>query len=304
MNSFLKKDKIKITVIGAGNLAHSLIPALIEKEYNIISVFDIHNESAKKLAEKYNIGHYSDALFNIEDESNLFLLTVPDGEIKTVAGLMALLNSNYENSLAIHFSGSRNIHELDDLKEKGCSVGSIHPMQTFPSNKKVSMKKVNAAVESDQEMVTDFLFSLTEELEMIPLAIKPEDKVFYHLMGVFASNFMVANMRSAELSNVMINNSIPDLYKYLKPIVNSTYTNITKYGAVNSLSGPIGRGDFKTIEMHVEAIRNNKELLLHYITNSLSLLEIAYRNGSLQQREYNRIKLFLTSELKDISETL
>lgn len=304
MSDLNTKKNIKITVIGAGKLAFSIVPAMFEKNYKIISVFDIHKESAAELAIKYNIRKYSDALFDIEKETNLFFLTVPDCEIRKVAGLLSLLELNFSESLFVHFSGSRNIHVLDTLKNKGAMVASFHPMQTFPNRKKTSIKNSFVAIESDVSAVADFLKEIAEDLELQAIEIKPEEKVYYHLLGVFASNFLTGNMYIAESCSEFINGSDKDLYKLLKPIVNSTYSNISKYGAVESLSGPIERGDFETVEMHVNALRNNSELILHYLANSLTLLEAAHAKGTLTEREYGRLRLFLTSELKDLTEHL
>ena len=292
---------IKISVIGAGNLASSLIPALLDKNYKINSVFDIHKEAAAELAIKYNIKKYSDALFDIDKETNLFFLAVPDSEIKKVAGILSLLELDFTECLIVHCSGSRNIRVLDAIKNKGANVASFHLMQTFPSRKKVSLKNAYVAIESDNSAITEYLEIIANDLELLPIRLKPEEKVYYHLMGVFASNFFTGNMFGVESCNELIDGAIPDIYKLLKPIINSTYANISKNGAVESLSGPIERGDFETIEMHINALHNNHELKLHYIANSLTLLEAANSKGTLSERQYGRLKLYLTTELKDLT---
>jgi predicted short-subunit dehydrogenase-like oxidoreductase (DUF2520 family) len=296
-----KYKNIKISIIGAGKLASSLMPALLDKNYKINSIFDIHKESAAELAIKYNIKKYADALFDIDRETNLFFLTVPDGELKKVAGILSLLDLDYTECLFVHCSGSRNVRVLEALREKGANVASFHPMQTFPSRKKVSLKNNYVAIESDNSAIAEYLEEIANDLELLPIRLKPEEKVYYHLLGVFASNFLSANMFEAESCNELIESAIPDIYKLLKPIVNSTYTNISKNGAVESLSGPIERGEFETVEMHVNALHNNNELKLHYLANSLTLLEAAHSKGTLSEREYGRLKLYLTTELKDLT---
>lgn len=300
---FLKKD-VKITFIGAGKLACSLVPALLDKNYKIVSIYDIHLESAADIALKYNIKNYSDALFNFDPDSNIFILAVPDGEIKKVVGLLSLLNIDFKKSLVIHTSGSRNIHLMDSLKEEGAHIASLHLMQTFPGRKKVNLKGSYAAVETENEEVNKFLTDLATELELQPISISPEEKVYYHLLGVLASNFLAANMYSAEMSNELMSNPIPDLFKLLKPIINSTYSNITKMGSAEALSGPIERGDFETIEMHVNALSNNYELQFHYVSTSITLLEVVHTRGNIPNREYGKIKLFLTAKLKELADRL
>lgn len=300
---FLKKD-IRITLIGAGKLACSLVPALLDKNYKISSIYDIHLESAADIALKYNIKNYSDALFNFDPDSNIFILAVPDGEIKKVVGLLSLLNIEFKKTLFIHTSGSRNISVMNSLKEEGALTASLHLMQTFPGRKKLSLKGSYAAVETDNAEVNEFLTALATELELLPVSIGPEEKVYYHLLGVLASNFLAANMFCAEISNELMSNPIPDLFKLLKPIVTSTYSNIAKLGATEALSGPIERGDFETIEMHVNALSNNYELQFHYVTTSITLLEVVHSKGDIPSREYGKIKLFLTAKLKELAQQL
>ena len=301
MSKLIPKNDIKISFIGAGKVAFSLVPALLDKNYKISSVFDIHKESAAELAVKFNIKTYSDALFNLDAANNVIVISVPDSDIKTVAGLLALLELDFANTIFIHLSGSRNVRVLDALKNKGAYTASLHPMQTFPSRKKYSIKGTYLAVESENPGVRELLSELAEDLELVPFTVKTEEKIFYHLMGVFASNFFVANIYGAETANELMSDEMPDMYKLLKPIINATFSNIAKTGSVEALSGPIERGDFETIELHVNALSGNHELLVHYLANSLTLLEVANIKGKLDPRQYNRMKLYLGSKLKEVS---
>jgi predicted dinucleotide-binding enzyme len=77
--------KRNIVIIGAGKLAYSLTNALAKSGYNVQSVISKKLSSSKSLANMFSIPHHSNSLSNIPKEVEIFLLTVPDGEIKKVA---------------------------------------------------------------------------------------------------------------------------------------------------------------------------------------------------------------------------
>lgn len=302
-------DKRNITIIGAGKIAHSLTPALLNAGYEVGSVISTSKKSAEKLAEKYSINIYSDDYSLIPRSSEFYILCVPDSSIKEAALQLSRLNLDFNSSLFIHLSGAEDISLLDSLKMKNASTGSLHIMQTFPSVEPIKISGSCAAIETNTETVFEFLNRFSKDLELRPFRIKSENKSLYHLAGVYSSNFLSGNMFIAEklLSNILNGESI-EQFELLAPIIEATLKNIKENGPVKSLSGPVERGDIFTVKKHIAALNKladneggdeNKILKYNYIHQSLMLLEVVRQKYGALSEGHIKIKELFEEEIKN-----
>ena len=288
--------KSQIAVIGAGKIAHSLTSALIKAGYNIGAVISRNKASAGKLAKKFKIPFYSNKLKSIPKENKFFFLTVPDNQIEKTAKALSKPNLDFKNALFIHVSGALDINELKSLKKKKANVASFHIMQTFPSTKIVDISDCTVAIEAEEKAVKDFLNKLALDLRLKPFLLKPGNKIYYHLAGVFASKFLVGNLYSSEKMFQLSKKGKANFNDIIDSIVNSTINNIKDAGTSKALSGPVERGDYETIEKHLKALKKkDKRLYTSYIIQSLNLLEVVKdKNGKLNEGQ-KKIKSLLSS---------
>ena len=303
--------KTKAVIIGAGRISYSLTSSLIKSGYEITSVISKNIESAKNLAQTFHIKNYLTDLEGILKSTKLFFLTVPDGEIKKTAVRLSHLNLNFENSYFIHLSGSENISVLNSIKSMGGITASIHPMQTFPSKKVFSLKSVYAAVETNEEKYFKYISKLCKNLEMIPFKIKSDQKTFYHLAGVFASNFLAGNLFVSK--KMLMKNEIDKkmFFNILSSTINSTLSNVKKVGPAKALSGPVERGDVQTIRNHISSLKKmSKNLngkyfslqLKNYIVQSMNLLSLVEEKQGKLNNTHLEIKKILVRELTNLKD--
>ncbi len=299
--------KTKIAIIGAGRIAYSLTSALLKEGYIVDAIISKKNKSAKALAEKFGVKKYSDDKSLISKSVNVFFLTVPDSEIKKTAVQLSKLKLKFSTAFFIHFSGAEDINVLNPIKLKGGKTGSLHLMQTFPSKKVVQLKNVHAAIEADDESSYKYLIQLSNKLDLIPFRIDSKNKSYYHLAGVFASNFLTGNLYySKEL--LLLNNIEQDkFFNILSSTINSTLRNIKNVGPANALSGPVDRGDVKTIKNHLSSLKklNSKlsgnsgsMLLKNYIVQSMLLLNLVEEKHGQLNKSHRVIKELLVQELR------
>lgn len=303
---------LKIAIIGAGKLAHSLTNALVKSKYKISTVVSQNKDSALELATKNNIKNYSITLRGIPLSTNIFFLTVPDDQIHSVASQLAGLQFDFRNSIFVHFSGAQNISVLKSLEKKKANTASFHIMQTFPSRKIINMNGCFAAIETKSKSAQKFLTEIATRLKLNAINISSNNKVNYHLAGVFASNFLVSNYFSSDLLLSKIRNG-KKTFEIISPIIESTLKNVKSKGIKEALSGPIKRGDLKTIEAHSALLKkiilspkrqSYKYLYLNYLVQSLSLIEIVRSKNNKLELKQVKIENFLVRELKDIVKLL
>lgn len=301
-------------VIGAGKLAWSFVSALHAIGYAPKHIMSKNIESAKQIADASGILSHTDNLFSaLETKPDVVFLSIPDHQIEIVTSQIVTKREYLKGALIVHFSGAHSITELQHVREAGMKTASIHLMQSFPNKKVISLKNTYAAIEANDEEIAEDVMRFAKLLELHPFRIDPHQKVFYHLAGVFASNFMIANMFSAEkVFNASVANEVIFI-DVAQTITKKTVDNIFEYGIQGALSGPVKRGDYPTIKHHITSIRKSIEndstkhrqmnlLLLTYVVQSLTLLEvIGNENHSNDQQ---KIRMYLENELKQICSVL
>ena len=296
--------KYKIAIIGAGKIAYSLVDALKKSGYNVQVIISRKVSSAKTLAKKFSIPHYSNSLKKIPAEVNVFILTVPDGEIKNAADALSKIKKQFTDLVCIHFSGVENINALNSLKIKGCATGSLHIIRPFPSKNLVDIRNSPASVETENKQAKVFLLQMCRKLKLKPHIIASNEKVFQHLAAVHSSNFLVGNLFNA-FTLISSKNKYPK--SILRKTTQSALDNVFKLSPSQALSGPIDRGDIYAIKKHLDAldkeIRKSKSnhlklLRLNYIIQSLSLLEVVKAKYGKLNRNHQSIKKLLLEEFR------
>jgi predicted short-subunit dehydrogenase-like oxidoreductase (DUF2520 family) len=299
----LNKKYNNVIIIGAGKIAYSIVPALHKAGYIIQSVISRNIYSAKKLAVKSGTRHYTDKLEEINIDKGIILLSVPDNRIETAAEELSRLKLKFNNLIFVHLSGALDISCLDSLKKRKGLTASLHIMQTFPSKKSVSIRGCYAAIETSSKTIEKILFELAKDILLKPFKLRSNAKPFYHLAGVFASNFLAGNLYSAQKAFNKTGNKNVDFYEMISPILYSTLSHIKKSGTVSALSGPVERRDIQTIKKHLSVLKkdalktNNNSLLLNYIAQSLNLIEVAGKKHGNSEDNYNKIRKLLNEYL-------
>ena len=296
--------KRKIAIIGAGKLSFSLIPAMLKAGYNIQCVVSRKLNSAKSLSNKFSIPNHSNSIKKIPIEIDAFFLAVPDGEIKKVADNLSKVKRDFKNCICIHFSGVENIDSLRALAKKGCSTGSFHIMQTFPSKNLIEIKNSSSAIEAIDKTAIYFLNQLVKKLGLKSFRINSDAKELYHLAGVFSSNFLVGNLFNAFTLLKSEDKNPADIFRTTSY---TTLKNIFGSTPAKSLSGPVDRGDLYAIKKHIEALDSKirlarkkdqlKLLRMNYIIQSLGLLEVVKVKYRKPNPNHLKIKKYLNEKL-------
>jgi predicted short-subunit dehydrogenase-like oxidoreductase (DUF2520 family) len=298
--------KSNVAIIGAGRVSYSLASALSKSGYNIVSIVSRNIHSAKALAKKFRLNHFSNSLNSISKSASIFFLSVPDEQITLVASELSKLNLNFNQTLSIHLSGAENVSLLKTLKRKGAKIATLHPMQTFPSKKVVNLRGVHAALETDDESAYKSLLKISEELQLIPFRIDSKNKSYYHLAGVYSSNFLAGNLFIANQLLSLNKIERDKHFNILRSTIYSTLKNIEKVGPANALSGPVERGDLQTIKNHISSLKKMVKksssnyfstLLKNYLLQSLSLLDLVEEKQGHLANSHRKIRELLVQEL-------
>jgi len=123
-----------------------------------------------------------------------------------------------------------------------------------------------------------------------------ETSSIYHLANVFVSNLTLSLLDIGTSYFKQLGLNEKDALNAMKPLIKGNIESIFEKGFVNSLTGPVLRGDLSTVEKHLSAI--NKEDKDLYKILSLNLLKlVALRdNGNVHISSIQQEDLLNTEE--------
>jgi len=235
---------MKISFIGAGKVG-TAFGKYLSKHFEVAYINDLNQEQAK-LSASY-IGCQLATNGKLVAESDVVFLTVSDNYINSLA--MEISTFDVKNKLFVHMSGALTSEELRDLKNHGAMTCSMHPLQTFSDTQKAveDLKEAYFAVEGDDDLVE----SMIKKLGNPYFKLDKSQKNKYHLSACIFSNYLVTLMNFGSRMMAEVGIKEEDALKAMKPLIDATLSNIMLKGTEKSLTGPIQRGDTKTVEKHM-----------------------------------------------------
>lgn len=274
----------RITIIGLGSVGSALLNVLTVSGYEVISVFN-RSEIDPELIRNFPDTYFSKGLSFIENKlGELVFLTVSDDAIGSVAAQLSEKIADWNNRSVVHCSGVHTSEVLSALSKIGASVASFHPMKAI-TPKTTSFKSTWFDVEGDEAAIR-ILEKLSDNINAHVFRVEPNAKPLLHASAVAASNYLVV---LAELvSKISALADVPEetALKAITPLMDNTLQNVKELGVTEALTGPIARGDFKTVKQHVESLKNAPELLSLYKTLGIEAVKIAVRkNGETNSLE-------------------
>lgn len=249
-----------ITLVGAGNLAQALGPALEKAGYRIDAVVTRDLPASRKraaaLAKKLRAELV--ALGEPAPDSDIFWICHTDDALNSTARQLARHKPSgikgWKSKIVLHSSGALSSNVLAPLKRAGAHVASLHPMMTFVPGTAPDLSKVPFAVEGDAPAVVAAR-QIVHRLGSEVFTIRKKNKVLYHALGSFASPMIVATLVTAERVGRAAGLTREQSRKVVGPILHQTLKNFLERGGAAAFSGPIKRGDLETVRRHLRELK-------------------------------------------------
>jgi predicted short-subunit dehydrogenase-like oxidoreductase (DUF2520 family) len=172
----------------------------------------------------------------VRADGELRLLCVPDSAIAEVARALEL------GPWVAHVSGATTLDALEPHTRRF----SVHPLQTFTLGRGAEqLDGAWAAVTGEDEEARARALWLAQTLGLRPFELADASRPLYHAGASIASNYLVTLYRAA--ARLFDDAGAPP--EALVPLMTRTIENDFE------LTGPISRGDWATVDRHLEAIR-------------------------------------------------
>jgi len=250
-----RPNKPAITLIGAGNLAYALGPALRAAGYAIDAVAARETASSRRRAAMLarNIGAKAVPLAQVTPDADIMWICHTDDALAETARLLAR-KPGWKNKIVLHSSGALSSDVLAPLKRKGASTASLHPMMTFVRGAMPRMEEVPFAVEGDDRAAAAAR-RIVRDLGAEAFPIRKAAKTLYHALGSFSSPLLVAALATAERVGRASGLSASQTRRVMGPIVRQTLKNYQERGAATAYGGPMKRGDINTVLRHLKELQ-------------------------------------------------
>ncbi|WP_373492628.1 Rossmann-like and DUF2520 domain-containing protein [Aquiflexum sp.] len=255
--------KYKIAILGTGNVAWHLGPALEDAGHTITEVFGRDIEKANSLTKRLYVAEAKDDLDFSDSEASIFILSVSDQAIFEIADEIILP----EDSILVHTSGSVGMDILG--YSSAAYTGIFYPLQTFSKDRRLDFADVPFLLESDDQTTLQTLKKLAKSLSPHQYVIRSKDRKALHVAAVFASNFSNHMLRLSE--EIMARQGLD--FEMLKPLIIETISKSLELGAKKAQTGPAIRSDFNILDDHYQFLNYNEQIAEIYKLISQDIID-------------------------------
>jgi len=266
------------SIIGAGKVGVSLGLALVSKGLRLKYISDCNPDAARRAEKLIKMGKTTQNNRLATQAAEISFICVPDGLIRKVVRELSELD--LDGHYIFHTSGAVTSRVLRPLSRQGAVVASFHPIQTFATTcpDPDIFRGIFFSLEGDEKAI-ELGQSLAGKLQSGVILISPANKPLYHLACSMASNFMVVLL--AEVKNLfeLLGLDEKACLEVIYPLLSRTLLNVKELGCEQSLTGPILRGDLKTVKGHLKALSSQPDLEKLYRLMSLEALKMAEKRG-------------------------
>ena len=240
---------MKVTLIGAGNLATQLGKSLKKAGVSISQVYSRTEESARTLGELLEAEWLTD-IKALLDEADIYIFSVKDSVLNE---LISEVCKGRGEKLFLHTAGSM---PMSCFEGKALHYGVFYPMQTFSKAKDVDFERIPVFIEGNSIETEDVIRSLANKLSQRVIRLSSADRKYLHLAAVWACNF--TNYCYTVASDILGEHGIP--FDVMLPLINETTEKIQKISPKEAQTGPAVRGDRNVMSKQLELMNGKEDL--------------------------------------------
>lgn len=254
------RDK-KIVLLGAGNIATHLAPALLKAGLNLCQIYSRTPEAARELGKKTGISFTSEPA-EIYPDCDIYIFCISDDALSSFFKRIRINPS----ALLLHTSGSM---PMDVFRSHPGPFGVLYPLQTFSQKRDLDFHEVPLCIEAVDARTLMDIRKLAEELSGQVVEISSEKRKVLHLAAVFANNFV--NHLYGIAGKILEKEQLE--FNLLRPLIFETAHKILLMTPEQAQTGPARRGDEGILNMHKSLLKGDRKLLEMYTLLSESIRE-------------------------------
>ncbi len=236
-----------VILIGAGNVASHIGPALRSAGYEIAAVVSRRASSAKVLAERLSATALTPEQPLSLPPADICLYAVSDDALPLLASHIA---PSRPEAVHVHTSGST---AADVFSPFVSSYGVLYPMQTFTKGAPLNFRDIPCFVEGSDAHATDVITHMGHSLSAHITPLGFEARRDLHLAAVWACNFV---NHCYSLAADIVSHHPQLSFEMLLPLIDETARKVHHLSPAEAQTGPAVRYDRRIIGMQLERLAN------------------------------------------------
>ncbi len=282
----------RVVLIGPGRLGLTVARLLTEAGYELRAIIGRDEQRAAAASRFAGVAGIGTTDLARAREGELVFIALPDDQIGAMAARLRRDGHLTAGTVLVHFSGIHPASLL--LGEEGPLLRAlaIHPLQSFADavmgvrlfpGSPCSVEGAEELLPLGEELVAD--------LGGIPFRLAAEYKELYHAAACVASNYLVTLVDTASEMLTACGFGRDEAFRLLAPLLRGTGQNLSVLGPELALTGPIARGDLRTVRKHLDALAAlPAEMQDVYRVLGRRTATLAERKGTLEQEAGEKIR--------------
>jgi predicted short-subunit dehydrogenase-like oxidoreductase (DUF2520 family) len=291
----------RIGVVGAGRVGAVLSAALRGAGHDVVAAAGDSAASLHRI-ETLLPGVRHAKPTDVARSCDLLLLTVPDDMLENVATQLVGAGAIREGQVVCHTSGRHGLAVLDSATRVGARAIAMHPAMTFTGTE-IDLDRLAGCVfgmtAGDTER--EYAEGLVADLRGIPLWVPESKRTLYHAGLAHGANHLVTLVSQA--MELLAASGADDPAATLRPLLSAALDNALEQGDA-ALTGPIVRGDVRTVQAHLHDIAENAPATIpSYVAMAKATADRAVLDGRLLPIRAARIVQLLDAALVRVGES-
>lgn len=275
--------KPSVSLIGAGAAGSALLLALKRSGHSVAAISSRSEQSARRCAELVGGADVTTDNAAASQRGEIVVIATPDGAIGRVCRDLVQRQGIRPGQLVLHLSGALGAAELEPAAALGADTCALHPIQTLvePEQGADLLRSAWFCLEGAPdgiERARELAMTLSGRVFTLDAAHKP----LYHAALCVSSNYLIVieNIAAEMLQSAGLERSVA--LQALLPLIRGAAENLARSGLPDALTGPISRGDIRTIERHLEALeQGSSDHARIYRQLGRAALQLAREKGQL-----------------------
>jgi predicted short-subunit dehydrogenase-like oxidoreductase (DUF2520 family) len=256
------RKKPILAIIGAGRVGRALGRKLHRRGWRIGVVVTRSIATARAAARAIGAGDPQPNIGPAVLNAGVVLIATPDMAIASVARELVKLGgpgkrppkNDWPGKIVLHTCGALDRGVLRPLARRAAATGSLHPLQTFSLRRPPQLDGCVCAIEGDAAALRCAM-RICRELSCIPVRVPAGKKAAYHAAAALAAGHVLGLLEAATRIFEASGFARQQAVRALLPLTRQTLANFERSGARASWTGPASRGDWKTVALHLTALR-------------------------------------------------
>lgn len=245
--------RLRVGIVGAGRVGAVLGAALRRAGHDVVAVSAVSDLSRLR-AEALLAGVPIRPVPEVIADADLVLLAVPDDVLPGLVAGLVDTGTIHAGQFVAHPSGRYGIEVLAPVTRVGAIPLALHPVMTFTGTS-IDLARLDDCPfgVTSADAVRPVAEALVVEMGGEPVWVPEEARALYHAAVVFGANYlMTVVLQSMDL---LRDAGIAEPQRLMGPLLSASLDNALRHGD-SALTGPVARGDARTVGDHLERMRD------------------------------------------------